>query len=187
MHHQDKFLLRQFNHLNRSILDLKEEQQLMEGTEVRQQKQDVKKEQVKPGQVKKEQVKNEKVKLGEVKKEPVKNEKVKSAEVKKEQVKNEKVKPGEVKKEQMNGEQLKLEQLKPERLKQDQLKQQQSLKEEKLNLEQHSLNEYDSDYGSDQSMDKFEDWQPVKNDVISNVSPKMTQKHSIIKRWTWWK
>ena len=56
--------------------------------------------------------------------------------------------------------------------------------------EKGSLNsEYDSDYGSDQSVDKFEvDYLQVqKNIPACTKSPKASPKQQRSKRWSWWK
>ena len=55
--------------------------------------------------------------------------------------------------------------------------------------EKRSLNsEYDSDYGSDQSVDKFEvDYLPTQKNIALSKSPKASPKQQRSKRWSWWK
>jgi hypothetical protein len=72
--------------------------------------------------------------------------------------------------------------------KQEQSKQKSQESKDDTKHDKRSLNsEYDSDYGSDQSVDKYEvDYlQPQKNIAISK-SPKVSPKQQR-KRWSWWK
>jgi hypothetical protein len=84
---------------------------------------------------------------------------------------------------------------KPESSKQKQEQSKQKSQESKQKQQddtkhdKRSLNsEYDSDYGSDQSVDKYEvDYlQPQKNIANSGKSPKVSPKQQR-KRWSWWK
>lgn len=88
-------------------------------------------------------------------------------------------------------EDLKQAQIRQAQKRQAELKQQEELSRLKVDdskQEKRSLNEYDSDYGSDQSVDKFEVdcLQPQKNIAISK-SPKVSPKQQRTKRWSWWK
>ena len=146
MYHQDKFLLRQFNHLNRTIQELKEKKELREEQETK----EAKTKEEESGK----QVKKDRDTAGKEEK------KMKSGSIKEKMYKN-----------QVNG-----------LLKNEGISPQQDLKPEK-----RSLNEYDSDYGSDQSMDRFEEDSFQDNVIITATSPKTTQKQRNTKRWTWWK
>lgn len=61
--------------------------------------------------------------------------------------------------------------------------------DETSKVDKRSLNsEYDSDYGSDQSVDKFEvDNLQSQKKAILNESPKILPKQQRNKRWSWWK
>ena len=64
------------------------------------------------------------------------------------------------------------------------LKQQEDTKQDKRSLN----SEYDSDYGSDQSVDKYEvDCLQPQKIIASNKSPKVSPKQQRTKRWSWWK
>ena len=118
---------------------------------------------------------------------PKKGQLQKQEQLKQNQPKQEQLKKEQLKQNQPKQEQSKMEQLMKEQLMREQLKKEQQKREE-LKQEQGSLNEYDSDYGSDQSMDKFEeDYQLLKNNYVAIVSPKAEPKQRTTKRWTWWK
>ncbi|XP_028404883.1 vicilin-like seed storage protein At2g18540 [Dendronephthya gigantea] len=197
MYHQDKFLLRQFNHLNRSIQELKDKREIKEEpetkpTQTNREKQEARQnpkaklqvptiEEVKPAEQKNTSgpVVRGEFKLEDLKQAQIREAQKRQAESKlQEELSKQKHELKVPKKNKKNHESSK------QKTQDNKVKQQEESK-----LEKRSLNsEYDSDYGSDQSVDKYEVdcLQPPKNIAISK-SPKASPKPQRNKRWSWWK
>ena len=185
LHHQDKFLLRQFNHLNRNIQELKDKREIKEENET----QTTRAEQSKTRKLKPQSQEEQKVipqkketgpiVHGEFKLEDLKQAQIRQAQKRKAEMRLQEQLVGKQHQE-LNGNKQKLVQSK-QKSPESRLKQQDDTKHDKRSLN----SEYDSDYGSDQSVDKFEVeyLQPEQKNIACIKSPKQHRS----KRWSWWK